>query len=496
MKLKNSDISKIIRQIIKEDDTNIVSITPDEYMELLKRVNFQAQAIPKLPRFKNKTLVVLGNVNLSGIDKITDLGPIRINGSLDVSNTNIRTLDQTDVSGIERIWGTPLEQIRQSIILNRKLSEQSQLRIEGEWDLDNPGISEEGEQAQALFQYIDYSGYIETISEDDEEEIERLKLEIKNLEEEQENLSTDDEDYSEKFDEITDKQVELEEELDKILDKKIDVYDLYFDGTHYKLNRFLSLSTNMEFAVGTYDDANSSLEDYYGELIDTPEHYFSKDHLVRYIDEKEVIEYFEDSIREWITDDPEGYGVQLELSNSQEEEIWLLEMEKWVYKNEGVRAPIMYPTKEKDGTFDFMDAENNSLQYKNDGRGWVLYKEGQIVSPHQIYDDEDTEEHEDAREDRISNIDYEIEDIKENPDGEPSDDAIEEAVEDYIYNNIERDVSGFLRDMGTDFEDFIDKDQLLKDLVDDEDYGSLNGYDGRWDSYTINGTSYVVMRID
>jgi hypothetical protein len=35
------------------------------------------------------------------------------------------------------------------------------------------------------------------------------------------------------------------------------------------------------------------------------------------------------------------------------------------------------------------------------------------VSPHQIYDDEDTDEHQEARDERISDIDYEIEEIKD-----------------------------------------------------------------------------------
>jgi hypothetical protein len=50
--------------------------------------------------------------------------------------------------------------------------------------------------------------------------------------------------------------------------------------------------------------------------------------------------------------------------------------------------------------------------------------------------------------------------------------------------------------MGGDIRDFIDTRELLDDLVRNGDYGDLNGYDGTYDTVDINGTDYVVMRID
>jgi hypothetical protein len=496
-----SDISKVVSKILKEEENEQIEISPEEYMDLLKRVNYQAQAIPRLPKFKGKTIVVTGSINLDNNKKITDLGPIIIKGNLNASRSGLSTLDQTQVYGSKWVWDTPVEAKRLAIILRQNLTSQDELRKAGEWDLTNPNIPEEGEKAQALFRYIENLGSIDTLTDDDQASIEELKSQIKALEEEQENLDLYDEDYIENFDEITDKQAELEDEIDSILYDKIDVYDLFEDGGHYKLTRFKSLSTNQEFAVGDYADADRSLNDYYEEHIDDPINYFSTDYLKNYIDEKKVIEDFEDSIRDWVTEEPDSYGVQLELSDDQEEEIWLLEMEKWVYKNEGVRAPIQNATRETGDVFDFEDPEENRFQYRNTSSdpsrsNWVLYKDGQVVSPHQIYDDEDTEEHEEAREERISDIDYEIEEIKENPDGEPTDDAIEEAVEDYISDHIGGRALSFLSDMGYDWIDYIDKDELLEDLIRDGDYGDLNGYDGNYDVYTINGTSYVVMRID
>ncbi len=78
-------------------------------------------------------------------------------------------------------------------------------------------------------------------------------------------------------------------------------------------------------------------------------------------------------------------------------------MEKYIFENTGVRFPILYPTK-KDGAFDFMDEEDNHFQYKEDGDNWFLYKDGVRVDPNQIYEDEDTKDHQDDRESRISDI--------------------------------------------------------------------------------------------
>jgi hypothetical protein len=250
-----SDISRVVRKILKEEENEQIEISPEEYMDLLKRVNYQAQAIPRLPKFKGKTIVVTGSINLDNIKKITDLGPIIIKGNLNASRSGLSTLDQTQVSGSKWVWDTPVEAKRLAIILRQNLTSQDELRKAGEWDLTNPNIPEEGEKAQALFRYIENLGSIDTLTDDDQASIEELKSQIKALEEEQENLDLYDEDYIENFDEITDKQAELEDEIDSILYDKIDVYDLFEDGGHYKLTRFKSLSTNQEFAVGETNNA-------------------------------------------------------------------------------------------------------------------------------------------------------------------------------------------------------------------------------------------------
>lgn len=499
IRLTENKLVSIILKLIKEDEIEKVYISPEQYMQYLRQVGFMAHAIPYLPKFRGKKLVVKGDLNLSNVDgkqKIYKIGDIEVEGGLNVSYTNVKSLDDVKVTGHKTFWQTPYEKVIERRKLQAKYDVQNERREDGDWDIENTGY--ESPRANAAFQYAVNNGHLQSLDDDEKIELEELKIRIKNKEEEQENLSTDTDeyDYSDKFDEIQEDIDSLQEDIDSLIEDKNDVYDLYPTGSHYNLAEFESLSTQTIFAVGEYREADDSLEDYYEQQIDDLDHYFSKDTLSSYVDEDKIKEYYRDSVEEWVRDDPDGYGVEKELSSDQEEEIWLLEMEKWVYENEGVRAPIMYPSKEKDGTFDFYDSENNELQYRREGNNSILYKDGQVVPPRQLYDDEDTEEHETDRENRINDIDSEIYDIKENPDGEPNEGSIEDTVDNYLENEIGRDPAGWLENMGGNISDFIDTRELLDDLVSNGDYGDLNGYDGTYDTVNINDTDYVVMRIN
>ena len=497
IRLTESELISFIKNVINEEQDDEILISPNEYIDLLRKVYFQAQAIPRLPRFRGKKLVVDGNLDLTSFrnqEQLTDLGNIKVNGNVNISYTNIKSLDNVEILGHRSYWSTPYEAVMRKRKQQKKYNEQEARRENNEWSLD--GTDEEGEKAHAAFEYAVQGGNLKELTDEEKEELTSLKLRLSELEQQMES-----EDDEERYDELSSEFDEVQEEIDDLEKDAADVYDLYPIGTHYDMSAFESLSTGEEYAVGTQEEANSSLEDYFEEHVDNPTQYFDKNHLSYYIDEEEVKDYFRDMVEEWVRDSPEDYGVEKELSSDQEEEIWLLEMEKWVYENEGVRAPIQYPTKEEGNVFDFEDSEGNRFEYKNTSNdssrsNWVLYKDGAVVSPHQIYDDEDTDEHQEAREERISDIEYEIEEIKDNPDGVPDEDSISDTVENYLEDEVGHDAIGWLDNMGYDYENFIDKDRLKDDLVRDADYGELNGYDGNYDEIKVNGTYYVVMRID
>jgi hypothetical protein len=221
---------------------------------------------------------------------------------------------------------------------------------------------------------------------------------------------------------------------------------------------------------------------------------FNTSTVENYIDGDEVADYLVDDLRDQIYEDPENWDISRELSKSQEEEIWVLKMEKWVYENEDIRFPIKYPTREDNGKiFDFMDEnEEHEFQLRYEGNEWVLYKDGSLVQPGQLYDDEDTEDHQDDRDSRIVDIEYEIQEIEENPDGDLNEDEIDEAVEDRR-REVSRNPLGWIRDYGLTMDNFIDEGQFIEDIANGEDYGTLNSYDNSYDSITVGETEYIVM---
>lgn len=486
------------RDFIKEADVENVYLTPDEYIDILKKVNFQAHAIPKLPRFKGKKIIVNGNLDLSKIAKgkpnLVSFGPIKILGGLNVTGTNIQTLDDVEVEGYKSIWNTPYERVVERRKLQAKYSELESKREDDEWNIND--TDEEGEMANAVYEFAINNGDIIGLDSEDIQTLNELKTRLSELEEERDN--TEDDERIEELDELIE---DLESEIDELTDNKVDVYDFYPTGSHFDMNTFECLSTRYTYAVGDYRDADDSLRQYVEDMVDDMDNYFSQDFLENYISGDDVADEFEYSVREMVEESPDDYDISRQLSDEQEEEIWLLEMEKWVYENEGIRAPIQHPTREKGNVFDFEDSEGNRFQYVNTSTNpntsnWVLYKEGQVIPPHQIYDDEDIEEHDDDRESRISDIEYEIEEIKDNPDGDPDPDEIENEVEDQL-SDIRRNPLRYLKDYGYDnFSNFINKDELTDDLISQYDYGEINSYDGTYDIIDINGTNYVVMRID
>lgn len=496
LRLSESKLIRLVKDIIKEQQVDEVRFTPEQYISILKNVAYQAHLIPEMKRYKGKKIIVTGNLDLSkfgGEKNLVDLGPIKIEGNLDITNTNIKTLDNVEITGTSRHWNTPYQNLLERRARQKKYEEQNERREADEWNLEN--ADDEGLRANAAFQYAVNRGEVETLTDDEKIRIDEITEEIQRLEEEQENLDPNDEDYIEKFDEITEKQLELEDEQDELRGDKVDVYDFYPSKYgHYGMSVFECLTTGFEYSVGTESEADDALYEYYDEQIEHPQHYFSDDFLSRYIDGDAVAETLEDSVRDWVYDEPQSYGVEPQLSRDQEDEIWVLEMEKYILENTGVRHPIQYATKEDGGIFDFEDEEGNRFQYYEEGDNWFLDKNGVRVDPDKIYDDEDTQDHQDDRDSRISDIEYEIQEIKDNPDGDPSDEDIEVAIENYLYD-IKEDPAQWLENMGFPIHNFIDKEQLRKDLIQNTEWGeALSHYDSQYDDIDINGNRFIVMR--
>jgi hypothetical protein len=108
--------------------------------------------------------------------------------------------------------------------------------------------------------------------------------------------------------------------------------------------------------------------------------------------------------------------------------------------------------------------------------------------------DSDDENYYDYEED----LDNQIETLQEELDGievdtEPSEDMIENKVAELV-RDVRRDPLDYLKNYGLDFKEYVDEDALAQGLVDSDGWGVMNGYDGQYDSEEVNGITYYIMR--
>ena len=507
IRINESDLIGLIKNIIIEQDENVEyeDFTPEEYMDLLKSVNYKAQAIPKFPDFRGKKIRVNGNLSLMGLKQVTNLGELIVTGDLNVRSSGIVNFDGVTVNGSLSHWDTPYQKEldrRKEMALR---DEARQRREDGEWDLNNSNIDKEGLMANAVFDYMVQEGDIGYLDGPEREELQDLERRMEELEERIDN----EEDY-EIIDELENEQNDLQSEIDELKDKDNDVYDLMPEGSHYDLYTFRSIHNDASgniYAVGTENEADSSLEEYYDDSVNDLSN-FSKNTLSYHIDGDEVAEYYEDMIREWVIDDPENYDVSRETSVKQDKEIEKLQNQKRSLQVEthlissGARSPLTEEGVESLKYFKFNDYMNNILVVEWSENKWQIYQNGKKVESVTYEDEDEDGEHESDNESRveeieneIEGIDEEIQDIRDDPDGDLNESEIEEAVEDRL-GEIKDDPVGWLDQMGDDYSNFIDRQSLIRALVDDNDYGIISSYNNEYDIVSVNDSTFVVMRID
>ena len=101
-------------------------------------------------------------------------------------------------------------------------------------------------------------------------------------------------------------------------------------------------------------------------------------------------------------------------------------------------------------------------------------------------------------ESQIEDLEEYIQNIKDDPQGGYDESTIENVINDRV-SEWEDDIKGFINHYGYDknfIMDFIDTDSIVNTVISSDGYGSLlNSYDGDYDTFDINGTTYYVMRV-
>ena len=156
----------IIRKIILENEQDEVVISPSEFKELLKYVNDDVANILRLAQYRNKRIIIDGNLNLQYNRDIQNLNLIsKINGNLDISYSNVDVFDEDKAKSISD-WGSKRQIIRKQKELRKKLNYLDELRKEDAWNINNKKLI--SYQTEALYQYLEDKNYPQEIEEGDE----------------------------------------------------------------------------------------------------------------------------------------------------------------------------------------------------------------------------------------------------------------------------------------------------------------------------------------
>lgn len=459
--LKKQDITKLI-QILREQDeveepNDEIYIDSEELNRLLPAIDYNLNALSKLRKFKDKKIVINGDLKLRG-KPVKSLGPIiRINGNLDMVDTDIASIEGVQIAGRVTDWGSEMAKIKERRRVAGELAQAQSRREDDEWSLEN--ADEEGLCAIAVFQFLQEEEPNEVQSEEDVDRLRQLKERRGNIYYDQEQ-GNDSEELQNELDSVD---AEIEE-----IELKIDVYALIpsrykFYGKMYSFDILNSggLYGNT-YAASTESEAERAALQYAEEYIDeNGVRVFNENFWTNHLDEESILDYFRDFYDDDIRNNHEAYFDDDDFELTNEQEARKEQLENYIEEMEQLKSDT------EDEQSDLEDSD--SEEYEN-----LEFNIKEIES-------------------NIETAQNELDEIE--PDKIPTEDMIERKVDDML-DDVKYDYSAKLDEFGLDVENFIDKDALAQAFVDSDGIGIMNGYNNTYETVYVNNETYVVMRIN
>ena len=432
----------ILKEMTEQD--GVIYINQDELMNYLKPVSYNMEVLSKTKKFKGKDIIVTTALDLSGTP-IKSLAPIKkIQGRLDISNTNVSSIEGIEVVGYTSYSNTPISRREEAERRAKIMRGIEQRREEKVFDLELNEDSELAAKANAVFKSLQYDGDFEAREPGDEERIEDLKTRLEVFESERQTAS------GEKESEIIELIDELEKEISE-LESKPDVYFMVPERySFYDMNRFTSMiesSYGQEYCVGNESEVDSTFRQYWENYVDEVgteglSGWLIKDNLDMDRLRSDIEDVYENDIR----DNPDAYlnDADKELSEAQREEIQRLEQKK-----------------------DELELRLHDLESGDEG-----------------YEEVTNE---------IDEIETEISEIEDSPDGEYREDAIQDRIDetvDYYVDNYDE----YFSNIGSSISDYLDKDSLVDYFVRNEGYGQMSSYDDNYETVKIGDETFYIIR--
>lgn len=163
-------IKKFFKNYIVEQDENLVSVSPEDYLEILENVGGIAERIANLKPYRGKGIVITGPINVSNYKNIGPLtGVVRVMGRLDISHTNVSNINGITVDGYVSDYGSSMWKIKMQKELNEKLSDLDEKRREDGWNVENK--DDESERTEAVYKYVNQHGDVDMVEDDEGNEV-------------------------------------------------------------------------------------------------------------------------------------------------------------------------------------------------------------------------------------------------------------------------------------------------------------------------------------
>jgi hypothetical protein len=346
-------IKKFFKNYIVEQDENLVSISPEDYLELLENVGGIAERISNLKPYRGKGIVITGSINFSNYKNIGPLtGVVRVMGRLDISNTNVSNLNGITTDGYVSDYGSSMWKIKMQQKLNEKLSDLDEKRREDEWNVENQ--DDESERTEAVYKYLNQHGDVDMVEDDEGNEVPEDKYYI-----------------------------------------NPNGRATYGYGKQYEWLGGGSGFNPNTYDVYTEDEADSAARQYVEQLVDDIGiDAFSSWAFNEALDDKQWYNWLYDYYDDYIRSSPEDFDIPLELSNQQMKQVQQLQsnidslnkrlesedlpdekFEEIEVKIEGLEEIIQEFKDDPQGEYDESSIENEITsrvdEYQNDIFGFI-----------------------------------------------------------------------------------------------------------------------------
>jgi hypothetical protein len=149
-------LNQIIKKVIREQTENVVILTPEEFKENLLYFNSDVALLKRY--YKNKDIIIKGNLDLSNNKEIKNLNVIsKIEGNLNIQSSSVDVFDDNKARDVSD-YGSERFLIKKREILRQKFDYLDELRKKDAWNIQNG--KEVSYQTEALYKYIDENGEV------------------------------------------------------------------------------------------------------------------------------------------------------------------------------------------------------------------------------------------------------------------------------------------------------------------------------------------------